>query len=82
MNLKLNNIHCLIMLFFSQYLLHNGLSSGDPFQLFIVFNYTILTAVTHKEDTLLLFKQVYIIRFSHSACSLRQEKKRTEYISK
>lgn len=58
MNLELNNIHYLISnvepdaanTHFFQHLLHNGMSSGDSFQLFIIFNYSILTAMSHKED--------------------------------
>lgn len=66
MNVKLSNIHCLITekqsqqrhVFLLRYLLNNGLSPGDSFQLFIIFNYSILTAMLHKEDTFLLFKHV------------------------
>ena len=40
--------------FFFQYLLHNGLSSGDSFHLFIVFNDSILAAMQKQRGQLVL----------------------------
>lgn len=37
---------------FFQYLLHDGLSSGDSFHQFIVFDDSILAAMPNKEDSL------------------------------
>lgn len=64
MNLRVYNISCPItkkqlpqillhfFFVFFQYLLHDGLSSGDSFHLFIVFYDSVLAAMSNKEDSL------------------------------
>lgn len=51
MNLKPKKIHCLPLTRVAtqfNYLLHNGLSSRNTFQLLIIFNNSILTVMLHK----------------------------------